>query len=894
MDTVHVEDAAHNRKPERQNMKKVLIIDICSLFRTVFYGAVTKPYTGDRRVHYAAEILMEFIFLKARTGKPDYIAAVFESGEGRDAAHENMMLGSMEKGFSILQTMLSSMHIFSIKHSSAIHAVRKLAFDAGNNGFQTEVITGNKNLLQAAAENTIICIPKYRNGRLFSTVYSREDVKREHGIFPEQFADLSAIAGNITEGIRPIHHDISKKLAMALIREYQTAEGIVFAHESIFPEEFGEFIYKNRMQIFHNKRMAGFPETENIKIDWVQASAYRLYTKEAQKEAGKQALGRIEQMLRVYETTGTECVYEIKEISRKDEFPDIAGERQDNSRRVSVMLFADKEYIQAFTGNLQNKNILSAAAVYMDDTVYFAASSSSLSEYEIAQWILKLYMSEIKLSVFFLKEQLHILNALGRKHNLDSRIPDRRDKFFDCSIAAYLLNPSLKSYGHDTILQEYMGVQETSWKEFIGKSNVSIQAAKKYDVFLNMVCLTVWTAQKLYGTLLGKMQKQGMDMLFWDIEMRIIPVLYRMENAGIKASRDRIEDCKKMLDEKIKNTQADIYKTARQEFNINSSRQVSEVMETFSGDERQKLLEMISEYRAYAKLKSSYTDKLLSFIHEEDGRIHCQFQQKSASTGRISCSSPNMQSIPLHSSIGRQIRSAFIPKDGWVFLDADYSQIELRILAHMSGDARLENAYKKGCDIHKITAAQIFHAAYDEVTKEQRDKAKAVNYSIIYGISSYGLAQALHISKEEAEEYMNRYFSAYPQTKRYLDSLIREGRNAGYVKTMTGRRRYVPELMDGGFKKRMYGQRAAMNSPVQGTAADIMKTAMIRADRMLRAEKLQAVIVLQVHDELLVEAPADEADAVKQILKESMEQAAVLSIPLVADIKEGYRWSEVH
>lgn len=558
------------------------------------------------------------------------------------------------------------------------------------------------------------------------------------------------------------------------------------------------------------------------------------------------------------------------------------------------MLFADKEYIQVFTGNLQNKNILSAAAVYMDDTVYFAAPSSSLSEYEIAQWILKLYMSEIKLSVFFLKEQLHILNALGRKHNLDSRIPDRRDKFFDCSIAAYLLNPSLKSYGHDTILQEYMGVQETSWKEFIGKSNVSIQAAKKYDVFLNMVCLTVWTAQKLYGTLLGKMQEQGMDMLFWDIEMRIIPVLYHMENAGIKASRDRIEDCKKMLDEKIKNTQADIYKTARQEFNINSSRQVSEVMETFSGDERQELLEMISEYRAYAKLKSSYTDKLLSFIHEEDGRIHCQFQQKSASTGRISCSSPNMQSIPLHSSIGKQIRSAFIPKDGWVFLDADYSQIELRILAHMSGDARLENAYKKGCDIHKITAAQIFHAAYDEVTREQRDKAKAVNYSIIYGISSYGLAQELRISKEEAEEYMNRYFSAYPQTKRYLDSLIREGRNTGYVKTMTGRRRYVPELMDTGFKKRMYGQRAAMNSPVQGTAADIMKTAMIRADRMLRAEKLQAVIVLQVHDELLVEAPADEADAVKQILKESMEQAAVLSIPLVADIKEGYSWSEVH
>lgn len=893
MDTVHVESATHNKNPERQNMKKVLIIDICSLFRTAFYGAVTKQHTGDRKVQYAVEILLEFIFLKTGTGRPDYIAAVFESGKKQDVVYENMILEDMEKGFTILQAMISSMQIFSIKHNNASHAVKKLAFDTRNNGFQTEIITGNKNLLQAAAENTIICIPKYRNGRFFSTVYNREDIKREHGIFPEQFADLSAIAGNITEGIKPIHCDISKKLALALIREYQTAEGIVFAHESIFPEEFGDFIYKNRMQIFHNKRMAGFPETENIKMDLAQASAYMLYTKEAQMEAGKWALGRIEQILRVYETTGMECVYEIKEISKKDEFPDITGVKQESIKRASVMLFADKEYIQAFTGNLQNKNILSAAAVYMDDTVYFAAPSSSLSEYEITQWILQLYISKTSLSVFFLKEQLHILNVLGRKHNLDSRIPDSRDKFFDCSIAAYLLNPSLKSYGHDAILQEYMGIQETSWKTFIGKSNVSIQAAKKYDVFLNMACLTVWTAQKLYSTLLGKMQEQGMDMLFWDIEMRIIPVLYRIENAGIKAVRGRIEDCKKMLDEKIKDMQTNIYETARQEFNINSSRQVSEAMETFSGDKRKNLLKMISKYRSYVKLKSSYTDKLLSFIHEDD-RIHCQFQQKSASTGRISCSSPNMQSIPLHSSIGKQIRSAFIPKDGCIFIDADYSQIELRILAHMSGDARLENAYKKGCDIHKITAAQIFHTAYDEVTREQRDKAKAVNYSIIYGISSYGLAQELHISKEEAEEYMNRYFSAYPQIKHYLDSLIHEGKNAGYVKTMTGRRRYVPELMDAGFKKRIYGQRAAMNSPVQGTAADIMKTAMIRVDRMLREKKLQASIVLQVHDELLVEAPADEADAVKQILKEGMEQAASLSIPLIADIKDGYRWSEVH
>ncbi|MDE7198686.1 MAG: DNA polymerase I, partial [Lachnospiraceae bacterium] len=408
----------------------------------------------------------------------------------------------------------------------------------------------------------------------------------------------------------------------------------------------------------------------------------------------------------------------------------------------------------------------------------------------------------------------------------------------------------------------------------------------------------------------GKLKEQGMDELFYEIEMPLSSLRYDMEQYGVRVQPEELKAYGEALTGRIEELEQAIYRQADCTFNINSPKQLAEVLfekmgikggkKTKTGystaaDVLEKLapdypiVSDILEYRGLMKLKSTYAEGLSACI-AKDGRIHSTFNQTITATGRISSTEPNLQNIPMRMELGRRIRKVFVPMEDYVFMDADYSQIELRILAHMSDDKQLIEAYRMDEDIHRITASKVFHTPFEEVTDLQRRNAKAVNFGIVYGISSFGLSQDLSISKKEAAEYIEQYFETYPGVKRFLDQMVAQAKEEGYVTTMYGRRRPIPELSSDNFMQRSFGERVAMNSPIQGTAADIMKIAMIRVWEKLHSEQLKSRLILQVHDELLIETYTGEEEQVRRILTEQMQQAADLSVVLEIDLHTGTDW----
>lgn len=527
---------------------------------------------------------------------------------------------------------------------------------------------------------------------------------------------------------------------------------------------------------------------------------------------------------------------------------------------------------------------------------------------------------------------------------------------WDLEIAAYLLNPLKDTYQAEDIARDYLGLTLPSYQEMFGKAKLSeilqeteagLTSNRKaeiageaaggvdmdgdqpeggtaanagaedgqgtdrlLDYFAYQSCVPCMAWEKMRQEL----EQQGMDQLLQEVEMPTAYYLYEMERIGVQADRQTLTDMSELLGQRIAELETDIYDLAGEEFNINSPKQLGVILfekmklpfakktktgYSTSADILEKLrtedpiIDKILDYRQVSKLKSTYADGLPVYI-EKDQRIHGKFHQTITATGRISSTDPNLQNIPIRMELGRQLRKVFQPREGCVFIDADYSQIELRVLAHLSGDEELMRAYQEGKDIHRSTAANVFHTPFDEVTDLQRRNAKAVNFGIVYGISAFGLSQDLNISRKEAEEIIEQYFASYPAIKEYLDGLVASAKEKGYAETMFGRRRPVPELASSNFMQRSFGERIAMNSPIQGTAADIIKIAMIRVAEALRREGLQARIVLQVHDELLIETPMEEREAVRKILEAEMPAAAELQVPLEIGMEEGENWYEAH
>ena len=518
----------------------------------------------------------------------------------------------------------------------------------------------------------------------------------------------------------------------------------------------------------------------------------------------------------------------------------------------------------------------------------------------------------------YLKEKIALLGAQCRIATADIKSEyaylqaQDTDRFFDVILAAYLLNPLKNDYTVEDIANEYLNLMLPEKGQAFGRLSFKDALNEKPEDFLRYCCFEAYVCAQAAVCLQQKLEETQMDRLMREIEMPLTLVLFSMEEEGIRVNPEALKDYGEALSGKITELEQEIYSEAGCEFNINSPKQLGEilfekmglpggkktktgystaadVLEKLSGE--YPVVKHILEYRGLTKLKSTYADGLAAYI-EDENRIHSTFNQTITATGRISSTEPNLQNIPIRMELGRQIRKVFIPKDGYCFMDADYSQIELRVLASMSGDERLIEAYRSHADIHRTTASQVFHIPFEEVTDLQRRNAKAVNFGIVYGISSFGLSEDLSISRKEAAAYIEQYFETYPQVKQFIDSLVKDAKKNGYAVTLYGRRRPVPELFSSNFMQRSFGERVAMNSPIQGTAADIIKIAMIRVFERLKKEGLKSKLILQVHDELLIETALEEEEQVRMILEEEMVHASSLAVELEIDLHVGINWYE--
>ena len=628
-----------------------------------------------------------------------------------------------------------------------------------------------------------------------------------------------------------------------------------------------------------SKTLATIKLDAEIDYELADAKLGNLYTDEAyvyfQKLQFKNLLGR----------------FETSELSNKieDAFETITNKEKAEqiftdavkAERVGIALCKNTEDVLPLFADLAE--FAGIALCCSDEHVYYIKTGNDISSAWLKEQTVQL-VEKNECCIFF-----DVKNAMGELGSLPV------SHCFDGTIAAYLLNPLKSDYTGEDVARERL--------------NLLIEDKLPDD---SKACYEAYTGWKAAPILQEQLKENNMWKLFVDVEMPLVETLYDMEQCGVRVEADELKAYGEKLGVRIHELEQEIYEEAGEIFNINSPKQLGVILfekmglqggrKTKTGystaaDVLEKLapeypiVAKILEYRQIAKLKSTYADGLAGFI-QADGRIHGKFHQTITATGRLSSAEPNLQNIPVRMELGRLIRKVFIPEDGFVFVDADYSQIELRILAHCSGDDMLINAYRQAQDIHRITASQVFHVPFDEVTDLQRRNAKAVNFGIVYGISSFGLSQDLSISRKEAAEYIEQYFLTYPGIKTFLDNTVASAREHGYVETLFGRRRPMPELKSSNYMQRSFGERVAMNAPIQGTAADIIKVAMIGVSRRLKEKQMKSRLVLQVHDELLIETYIPELKQVEEILKEEMERAADLKVPLLVDMHTGNNWYE--
>jgi DNA polymerase-1 len=563
-------------------------------------------------------------------------------------------------------------------------------------------------------------------------------------------------------------------------------------------------------------------------------------------------------------------------------------------------------------GTLKGRKLLGLSLCFDESNAYYIPAEGFISEDYLSRKLAEL-SETASLSTFDIKECYRFFTPSEITKRTEGYIDDdaykTEPRCFDVLIGAYINNPLKNDYEPWDISAEFVGIPLPKKSDVFGKTKLSEADAAVVSDYMGKIAFVCYKAAPKISE---RLNKSDMDKLFYNIEMPLSYILYAMEKEGIIAKKDALKEYGDRLTGRITELEKSIYEAAGCEFNINSPKQLGEILferlglpaekKTKSGYStaadvleklapEHKIVADILEYRGLAKLKSTYADGLAAFI-EDDDRIHTSFNQTITATGRISSTEPNLQNIPMRTELGRLIRKVFVPKEGCVFADADYSQIELRILAHMSEDQGLISAYHEGDDIHRITASKVFHVPFEDVTPLQRRNAKAVNFGIVYGISSFGLSQDLSISVSEAKDYMEKYFETYPGVRTYQNKVIQDAKNKGYSVTMFGRRRPIPELKASNFMMRQFGERVAMNAPIQGTAADIMKIAMLNVFFRIKRENLRSRLILQIHDELVIEAYNEEVEQVRDILEKEMERAVTLSVPMEVDCHTGNDWYE--
>lgn len=751
-----------------------------------------------------------------------------------------------------------------------------LAGQAEDLGYEVRVLSGDRDLLQTVTESTVVVIPKTKGGQTVYEHYSPADVLEAFGVTPKAFVELKALMGDASDNI-PGLPGVGEKTAQRILAEFGTIENAHAHVDEVRPPKAAAAMRDSYDLALLSRTLATIRRDAPVRFDEEAFRMGDIYTPEA------------------YET--------FKRLGFKsmlDRFGDVSVHGGTESAATEEV--SDTEgFLRALAGKDIAVSAVMRGGVFYGACVRSAGRSGFLSR--------DLGEDTVRRTVSSAVENSASAATMDAKGLMKWIRRDLSAKMVDCVVAAYLLNPLKSDWDCESVASGFLGESIPSREELLGKtltmltdqSAIERFAASESDVALRSA-----------PVLLAALKDSGMLTLFREVEMPLTCVLASMENNGIFASRENLKEYSDKLGERIAELTAGIYAKAGQEFNINSPKQLGTVLFEKMGipgarttktgySTAEDVLEKLApehpivadvlEYRSCAKLKSTYADALADYICR-DGRIHTSFNQTVTATGRLSSSDPNLQNIPMKDEMGRRIRKCFRPAEGCVFVDADYSQIELRILAHMSGDENLIEAYRQSKDIHRTTASQIYRVPFEEVTDQMRRNAKAVNFGIVYGISSFGLSQGLSISRKEANDFIGQYFRAYPKIKDFLDGLVASAREKGYAESVYGRRRPIPELRASNFAQRSFGERAAMNSPIQGTAADVMKIAMNRVFRRLSADVPDARMVLQIHDEILVECAEADAGKVEGILRTEMPAAADFRVRLEVDCHTGRDWYE--
>lgn len=901
--------------------KKLVLIDGHSILNRAFFGL--PDLTNSEGIHTNAVYgFLNIMFKILEEEKPDYLTVAFDVHaptfrhkmfEGYKGTRKPMA-DELRQQVPLIKELLTKMgvKIVEMEGYEADDILGTLSVRAEKEGMDVAVISGDRDLLQLATDHVMIRIPKTKKTGTEIENYNTKDVIEKYQVTPKEFIDVKALQGDTADNI-PGVPGIGEKTAGALISKYHSIEAVHDNAEVIKPPRAGKNIVEYWDQAVMSKVLATIKLDVPVDYDFDDAkleSVASLYTEDAfvmcKRLEFKNMLGRFNvsaPKINVEEHFTLVTSLEMADkVLAKAKGRDVAYSLVKGAGSTAGKGDSDGQ-LSLFSQTVTN-DYAGLAIAYSDEDVYLILTDDKITSQYINDKV-----SSLDAKSWIapdLKANLHVYNP-------EIDIEDRK-KYFDMMIAAYLLNPLIGEYPYDGVAKDYLGLMVPSQKEILGKKTLSEALTDELDKAMKVLCYEVYIAWKSMPVLSGELKTRGMLSLYREIEMPVAFVLYDMEKEGIAIDRDALKKYGEDLSVSIAELEKSIYEAAGEEFNINSPKQLgvilfeklhmpnskktktgystsAEVLEKLAVD--YPIVSDILEYRQLTKLKSTYADGLANYI-DETGKIHTTFNQTITATGRLSSTEPNLQNIPIRIELGKMIRKVFHPAKGNLFVDSDYSQIELRVLAHVADDEKLIEAFQNGQDIHRTTASHVFGVPFDEVTDLQRRNAKAVNFGIVYGISAFGLSQDLNISRKEAQEFIDKYFETYPKIKTFLDSTVEQAKKDGYIKTLFNRIRPIPELSSSNFMQRQFGERVAMNSPIQGTAADIIKIAMIRVhDRLIR-DKLKSKLILQVHDELLIETLEEEKEQVIALLEEEMKNAVKLKVSMEVGTETGYDWYDAH
>ena len=902
-------------------MKRLLLIDGNSIMNRAFYGIMGSKMlsTKDGKYTNAVYGFLAIMFKNLEDLNPDYMAVTFDL-KAKTARHKlyegykanrHGMPNELAEQMPMIKEVLKAMNIdiVELEGYEGDDILGTLSKFGEAQDLDVTILSGDRDTFQLATDKVTIRIPRTKQGKTETDEYNRTKVIEEYGVEPKALIEVKGLQGDSSDNI-PGVPGIGPKTAINLIKKYGTIDNLYKSIE----EGTDDLKGKQREAIVENKEMAIISRTlgeinvnvpltdtlENLKVEeWDKKKVLELFTEwNFKRYIERFKLEDIESA-----SAPKEDISDLFEIIENKKIKEIEQCINTQKKMIFYLGLEDDE-----NKELIIKSKIRSISIYNPESkeCYFVKINQDSDK-------------DFLKRIFENKEIEKYSLELSRVYILLKQMGITPENFkYDITVAAYIINPTVGKYPIDGLIEEYLGLKLA---DYLLQNGVAEENTKQItlfeseeenkDVNLYKNSFYAYCIFKLSKILSKKLEEQEELELFETIDMPTVEVLADMQFNGMHVEENDLIEFGKILKDGLDVLTEQIYSIAGEKFNINSPKQLGEILfekmgltvikKTKSGystaeDVLEKLrsespiIEKILDYRQLAKLNSTYVEGMRPYINPKTKRIHSFFHQTITATGRISSTEPNLQNIPTRIELGKRLRKVFTPEEGKIYIDADYSQIELRVLAHMSEDKHMCEAFEKGEDIHKQAASKVLHKPIEEVTKEERSSAKAVNFGIVYGISDFGLGEQLGIGRKAAKAYIDQYLEEYSGIKKYMDQVVEDAKNSGYAKTMYGRRREIHELQSNNYMVREFGKRAAMNTPIQGTAADIMKIAMIKVYKELKAKKLKSKIVLQVHDEMMIEAPLDEKEQIKQILKQSMETASSLKVPLIAEISEASNW----